>query len=104
MKFTDHVGRYVFHCHVLEHEDDAMMGQFEVVPAATTPAPGFARPAGATPLRVPLVPAYEPCSSPSLNHGPPLAFPSCGPPVQASDHLTVGTPDANGQRGELGRI
>ncbi len=26
---------------------------------------------------------------------PPLAFPSCGPPAQASN-LTVGTPDANG--------
>jgi FtsP/CotA-like multicopper oxidase with cupredoxin domain len=26
------VGRYVFHCHNLEHEDMKMMGQFEVVP------------------------------------------------------------------------
>jgi len=32
LKFTDHVGRYVFHCHVLEHEDAGMMAQFEVVP------------------------------------------------------------------------
>lgn len=32
-KFTDHLGRYVFHCHILEHEDNAMMGQFEVVPS-----------------------------------------------------------------------
>ncbi|MDQ3982851.1 MAG: multicopper oxidase family protein [Actinomycetota bacterium] len=32
-KFTDHVGRYVFHCHLLEHEDQSMMAQFEVVPA-----------------------------------------------------------------------
>jgi FtsP/CotA-like multicopper oxidase with cupredoxin domain len=95
IKFTDNVGRYVFHCHVLEHEDDAMMGQFEVVPATAPPASGFARPKGATPMRVPLVQAYEPCAAPNRNHGPPLAFPSCGPPVQASDHLTVGTPDAN---------
>ena len=29
-------------------------------------------------------------------HGPPLAFGSCNPPAQRSDHLTVGTPDANG--------
>jgi spore coat protein A len=28
--FTDNAGRYVFHCHILEHEDHAMMGQFEV--------------------------------------------------------------------------
>ncbi|MHB8513665.1 MAG: multicopper oxidase family protein [Actinomycetota bacterium] len=29
--FTDNLGRYVFHCHVLEHEDQSMMTQFEVV-------------------------------------------------------------------------
>lgn len=31
-KFTDLTGIYVFHCHKLEHEDHAMMGQFEVLP------------------------------------------------------------------------
>jgi hypothetical protein len=97
LKFTDHTGRYVFHCHVLEHEDDAMMGQFEVVPAASPPAAGFPRPKSASPVTTSLVPAYEPCQSPDREHGPPLAYPSCGPPVQSSDHLTVGTPDANGQ-------
>jgi FtsP/CotA-like multicopper oxidase with cupredoxin domain len=30
--FTDHVGRFMFHCHILEHEDHSMMGQFNVVP------------------------------------------------------------------------
>jgi FtsP/CotA-like multicopper oxidase with cupredoxin domain len=30
-RFTDHLGTYVFHCHVLEHEDHAMMAQFKVV-------------------------------------------------------------------------
>jgi len=30
-RFTDYKGVYVFHCHMLEHEDFAMMGQFEVV-------------------------------------------------------------------------
>lgn len=30
--FTDHLGRYVVHCHLLEHEDHSMMTQFEVVP------------------------------------------------------------------------
>ena len=54
------------------------------------------RPKGATPLRVSLVPTYKQCTSPNRTHGPPLAFPSCTPPVQTSDHLTVGTPDANG--------
>lgn len=54
------------------------------------------RPAGASPIRVSLTPAYEQCTSPNRTHGPPLAFPSCSPPVQTSDFLTVGTPDANG--------
>ena len=58
---------------------------------------GYARPQGATPLRVALVPAYEPCTSPNREHGPPLAFGSCAQPQQSSQDLTVGTPDANGQ-------
>ncbi len=31
-KFSRYTGRYVFHCHNLEHEDYAMMGEFEVLP------------------------------------------------------------------------
>ncbi len=31
-RFADLTGIYVFHCHKLEHEDHAMMGQFEVRP------------------------------------------------------------------------
>jgi hypothetical protein len=54
------------------------------------------RPKGATPLRFALVPAYKPCTAPNSKHGPPLAFPSCVPPEQVSNFLTVGTPDANG--------
>jgi hypothetical protein len=54
------------------------------------------RPISATPLRVSLVPAYEQCTSPNRMHGPPLDSPSCNPPAQTSDFLTVGTPDANG--------
>jgi FtsP/CotA-like multicopper oxidase with cupredoxin domain len=30
--FSDRVGEYVFHCHMLEHEDMAMMGRFVVRP------------------------------------------------------------------------
>lgn len=56
----------------------------------------YARPKGATPLRVALVPAFAQCASPNRTHGPPLAFGSCSPPSRASAHLTVGTPDANG--------
>jgi len=32
-KFLDYTGIYMYHCHMLEHEDDGMMGQFEVVSA-----------------------------------------------------------------------
>jgi len=39
LKFTDHIGKYIFHCHMLEHEDDGMMAQFEVVAPASTPTP-----------------------------------------------------------------
>ena len=54
------------------------------------------RPKGATPLRVSMVPAYNQCAAPNRTHGPPLAFPSCNPPVQSSTAITVGSPDANG--------
>ncbi len=30
-KFEDYTGLYMYHCHFLEHEDDGMMGQFEVI-------------------------------------------------------------------------
>ena len=29
--FDDYIGKYPFHCHILEHEDNAMMSQFEVI-------------------------------------------------------------------------
>jgi TolB protein len=53
---------------------------------------GYPRPKGAGPLRVAFVPAYRECTSPNAEHGPPLAHPSCEPPVQASDFVTVGNP------------
>jgi FtsP/CotA-like multicopper oxidase with cupredoxin domain len=30
-KFTDHLGRFLLHCHMLSHEDHAMMTTFEIV-------------------------------------------------------------------------
>ena len=36
-KFTDHLGRYMIHCHMLDHEDGGMMAAWEVVkPGAGT--------------------------------------------------------------------
>ena len=45
---------------------------------------GYARPKGATPLRVSLVPAYQQCTAPNRTHGPPLASGSCNPPAAES--------------------
>ena len=30
-RFSDHAGKYVVHCHMLEHEDHGLMAQFETV-------------------------------------------------------------------------
>jgi hypothetical protein len=56
----------------------------------------YARPAAASPMLISLVPAYDACTSSNRMHGPPLAHPSCNPPSQVSDSLTVGTADSNG--------
>jgi hypothetical protein len=69
---------------------------YDIYEASIGPAVGYPRPKGASPMRVPLVPAFAPCTSPNGTHGAPLAFPSCAPPAQASGFLTVGTDDANG--------
>jgi uncharacterized repeat protein (TIGR01451 family) len=57
---------------------------------------GYARPRGASPSVVRLVPAYEQCSSGNAMHGGGWNVTSCDPPVQSSGFLTVGTPDVNG--------
>jgi hypothetical protein len=61
--------------------------------------PAFAahvRPKSASPIRAPFVPAFDQCTATNRTHGPPLDYPSCNPPVQTSQYLTVGSPDANG--------
>jgi predicted acyl esterase len=73
----------------------------KVLPPGYTLARDFApatyvRPKGATPMHVALVPAFQPCDTPTTVHGPPLSHDSCAPPAPASGNITVGTPDANG--------
>jgi Tol biopolymer transport system component len=54
--------------------------------------PGYAlpaRPKGATPFRMSLVPAAQACTAPNRTHGAPLSFGSCAPVVAASPNLTV---------------
>jgi hypothetical protein len=67
------------------------------IPYQYPAAPGFPRPKGATPIRVPLVVAYQQCKTPNRTHGGPLGVGSCYPPAQVSRFLTVGTLDANGK-------
>jgi len=49
-------------------------------------------PIGATPFRVPLVPSFAPCETTNADsqHGQPLAFPSCNPPVLTSSTVKIG--------------
>ena len=72
------------------------LGGLAALLAAAPATATHPRPKGATPIRVPFVPAFVACTAPNRTHGAPLAFPSCSPPVQVSPYLTVGTPDSNG--------
>jgi WD40-like Beta Propeller Repeat len=55
------------------------------------------RPRGATPLYLPLVPAYKSCSATNSLHRPSIGgINDCVPPQIESSYLTVGTPDVNG--------
>ncbi|HEY3839281.1 MAG TPA: multicopper oxidase domain-containing protein [Bryobacteraceae bacterium] len=36
VKFSGYTGRYVWHCHILEHEDNDMMRPYDIVPAQPT--------------------------------------------------------------------
>jgi spore coat protein A len=69
IKFTDYTGRFVFHCHILEHEDDSMMGQFEVVttppPATATPAASATRTSTPTPTRTAGITPTSQCATPT---------------------------------------
>jgi hypothetical protein len=56
------------------------------------------RPKSAKPFRASLVQAYAQCLAPDRTHGPPLGFPSCSGPQQASRFLTVGNPPATAAR------
>ena len=58
-------------------------------------ATGHARPKAASPVRVSLVPAMLACAAPNRTHGPPLANPSCSPPVPYSTRLTAGVGDGS---------
>jgi uncharacterized repeat protein (TIGR01451 family) len=55
----------------------------------TTVVSPYPRPGSGSPLRVPLVPEFSPCSDPNSVHVIPLSLPSCAPPVLESPLLTT---------------
>jgi len=48
------------------------------------------KPVSGSPIRVPLVPAFDACTSANSTHGVPLNFPSCNPPVPTSGTVKSG--------------
>ncbi len=79
------------------------INSLDVTVLLNTTSNAYPRPKAASPARASLVPAYNQCTSPNREHGPP-DLPgngsnpdgSCSPPAQSSGNLTVGTADANG--------
>ena len=41
-RFTDYTGKFMLHCHMLDHEDHGLMAQFKVLPPVTTSTTGTA--------------------------------------------------------------
>jgi len=72
------------------------LGALGVMVMASVASATHPRPKAASPITASTVPAYNQCTAANRTHGPPLAFPSCNPPVQSSTAITVGSPDANG--------
>jgi hypothetical protein len=56
---------------------------------------GYVRPKGATPIRVPLVPAFKACTSANSTHGAPLSYGSCAPPMPESASAFIGVGDGD---------
>ena len=74
-------------------------------PTTSRPQPdAYARPKGATPLRVSLVPAYQACAVPNREHGPPLVNPSCNPPAAVLAERDGRNARRERSAGELGRV
>jgi hypothetical protein len=56
----------------------------------------YPRPRGATPLRIPLIPAMKQCTTATTAHRGSISNPSCFSPQPESAYLTVGSPEYNG--------
>jgi uncharacterized repeat protein (TIGR01451 family) len=67
-------------------------------------APNYPRPGGASPIRVPLVPAFREClpADQNSNHVAPLELDSCNPRVRESNQLTLGNTGAGQASARIG--
>jgi subtilase family protein len=92
-KLVTNLNQYYKYFAVLYRDDAGNWGHM----AKLNLPDGYARPQSATPIHVPLVPAFETCVSSDSTHAAPLAAPSCNPPASTSGYLTVGAPDVNGK-------
>jgi hypothetical protein len=73
------------------------IGALGVMVLASVASATHPRPLAASPIVASMVPTFNACTGAgNRTHGPPLVFPSCNPPVQKSNNLTIGTFDANG--------
>jgi hypothetical protein len=72
----------------------ALVAVAAILALSSTALATHPRAGGGTPLRFPLVPAYEACSAPNTTHVAPYAYPSCSPPTRFSPLLTMGTAGA----------
>ena len=75
-------------------ESQQINGGLDWQPLPVNTPSNHVRPVGATPFRVSIVPAFNECTTGNRTHGPPLAFPSCAPPI-GSPTLTVGVGDGS---------
>jgi hypothetical protein len=76
-------------------DDGSAPSNIDVAPGETVTCTfanrlAYPRPGGGTPLRVPLVPEFAPCTEPDSTHVAPLDGPSCSSPQLESSELTMG--------------
>ena len=83
VRFEGYTGRYVFHCHMLEHEDNDMMRPYEVVPVEALRAELRAETAGAAAL---LARNIEPAEQDASRRSPGSLQTQCpGSTIQISE-------------------
>jgi hypothetical protein len=102
--FADFAGNSTDGSRVFVHTDEKLLWSDtdSKLDAYTAVSLNYVRPAGATPIRASLVPAFNACTSPNREHGVPdlpggtNPDESCDPPVHGSTHVTISTPEVNG--------